>query len=113
MLRAGWRGQEDIAQARANLSERLATLADAERTLARQQQLRGTGAVAQHVYDDALAARDEARARVQAAQQALLELQHGYRPQEIAEAVANQHRAAAASAEASAAYRGFDTAGTG
>jgi HlyD family secretion protein len=99
LLQSGYR-PEEIAVARATAAERRATLVDAEQALARQAELRGTGAVAQHVYDDALAARDEARARLAAAEQALAEQQHGYRRQEVAEAEANHARAQAAAAEA-------------
>jgi HlyD family secretion protein len=99
LLQSGYR-PEEVALARATVAERRATLLNAEQTLARQAQLRGTGAVAQRVYDDALAARDEARARLQASEEALSEQQHGYRQQEIAEGEANHARAVAASAEA-------------
>ncbi len=99
LLQSGYRSEE-IGVARATVAERRATLADAERTLARQSELRGTGAVAEKVYDDALAARDEARARLNAADQGLAEQEHGYRRQEIAEGEANHTRAVAAAAEA-------------
>jgi HlyD family secretion protein len=52
------------------------------------------------VYDDAVAARDQAQARLQQAEQALLEARTGYRRQEIAEGEANHARADAAIAEA-------------
>jgi HlyD family secretion protein len=98
LLQSGYRA-EDVAQARAAVEERRAILKNAEDTLARQERLRGTGAVAEHVYDDALAARDEARARLESAAQALTEQRSGYRHQEIAEAEANHTRAVAAAAE--------------
>ncbi|HXN10367.1 MAG TPA: HlyD family efflux transporter periplasmic adaptor subunit, partial [Steroidobacteraceae bacterium] len=47
----------------------------------------------------ALAARDEARARLEASEQALAEQRNGYRAQEVAEAQANHTRALAAAAE--------------
>ena len=98
LLRAGARPQE-IEQARANVAERQAALSNAEATLARQVELKGTGAVAAHVYEDALAARDQARARLQAATQLLSQSQSGSRREEIAEADANRARAAAAAAQ--------------
>jgi HlyD family secretion protein len=99
LLKSGYR-TEDVEQARAALAERRAALTNAEQALARQEQLRGTGAVAQRVYDDALAARDGARARVRAAEQSLAQFQSGYRRQEIAEAEANHARATATAAQA-------------
>ena len=99
LLRSGFR-PEEIAVARATVAERQATLTHTEQSLARQEQLKGTGAVAQRVYDDALAARDEARARLQAAQQTLAEQRHGFRVQEVEEAEANRARAVAAAAQA-------------
>ena len=98
LLQSGYR-PEDIAQAQAAVEERRALLRNAEDLLGRQQQLRGTGAVAERVYDDALAARDEARARLEASEQALAEQRSGYRAQEVAEAQANHTRALAAAAE--------------
>jgi HlyD family secretion protein len=99
LLKSGYRA-EDVEQARASAAERRAALKNAEQALLRQEQLKGTGAVAQRVYDDAVAARDEARARLQAADQALAQYQAGYRKQEIAEAEANYARATAAAAQA-------------
>lgn len=99
LLKSGYR-TEDVEQSRAALAERRAALTNAEQSLARQEQLRGTGAVAQRVYDDAVAARDAARARVRAAEQSLAQFEAGYRRQEIAEAEANQARAAATAAQA-------------
>jgi HlyD family secretion protein len=99
LLRSGYRA-EDVAQARAVVAERRSALTNAEQTLARQEQLRGTGAVAQRVYDDAVAARDQARARVTAAEQVLAQQQSGYRHQEVAEAEANLARANATAAQA-------------
>jgi HlyD family secretion protein len=99
LLKAGFRS-EDVEQARATAAERRAVLVDAEQLLARQEQLKGTGAVAQRVYDDAVAARDQARARLRAAEQAFAELQSGYRRQEIAEVEGNHARALALAAQA-------------
>jgi HlyD family secretion protein len=99
LLRSGYR-PEDIAQARAALAERQAALTNAEQLLARQQQLRGTGAVAARSYDDAVAARDQAAARAQAAQGLLTQQEHGYRSAEIAEGAANHERAVSLRAQA-------------
>jgi HlyD family secretion protein len=99
LLRSGYR-VEDVEQARATVAERRSALSNAEQTLARQEQLKGTGAVAQRVYDDTVAARDQARARLKAAEEALAELSRGYRHQEIAEGEANHVRAVAAAAQA-------------
>ncbi len=98
LLKSGYRA-EDVEQARAAFSERKAALTNAEQTLARQQQLRGTGAVAERVYDEAVAATDQARARVRAAEQSLAQFQSGYRRQEVVEAEANHSRAIAAAAQ--------------
>jgi len=99
LLQSGFR-PEDIAQAQATVAERRAAFANAEQQLSRQQELRGTGAVAARSYDDAVAARDQARARLALADAALVAMQRGYRPQEVAEATANEARAAAAAAQA-------------
>jgi HlyD family secretion protein len=99
LLKSGYR-TEDVEQARATVTERRAALTNAEQTLARQEQLKGTGAVAQRIYDDSVAARDQARARLKAAEQALTELQMGYRKQEVAEGEANHGRAIATAAQA-------------
>ncbi len=94
LLKSGFRS-EDVEQARATLDERRAAAANAEQLLARQEKLKGTGAIAQRTYDDAFAARDQARARLAAATRALEELQRGYRHQEIVEGEANHARALA------------------
>lgn len=99
LLRSGFR-PEEVAQARATVAERRAALVNAQQALARQEQLRGTGAVAQRVYDDSVAAHDQAQARLAAAEQSLAQLQSGYRRQEVAEAEANGVRASATAAQA-------------
>lgn len=97
LLKSGYR-PEDVEQAGAAVAERRAALTNAEQALARQEQLKGTGAVAQRVYDDAVATRDAARARLKSAEQALAELRNGYRRQEVAEAEANHAHALATAA---------------
>ena len=99
LLKAGYR-VEDVAQGRATVAERRAALLNAEQALVRQAQLKGTGAVARRAYDDAVAARDEARARFKSAEEALTQLERGYRRQEIAEGEANHDRATALVAQA-------------
>lgn len=99
LLRKGYR-PELISQGRATVAEQEAALTQAEQNLARQEQLKGTGAVAERVYDDALAARDEARARLKSARENLAQLEYGYQNQEVAEGEANHQRALAAAAEA-------------
>ncbi|MBS0374230.1 MAG: secretion protein HlyD [Proteobacteria bacterium] len=99
LLHSGYR-REQVEQARATLQERRATLTNAQSNLLRQQELRGTGAVAARLYDDALAARDQAQARTVVAEQSLAELESGYRQQEVAEAEAGHARALAVVAQA-------------
>ncbi|HXZ60491.1 MAG TPA: secretion protein HlyD [Steroidobacteraceae bacterium] len=99
LLQKGYRS-ELIGQGRATVAEQEAALTQAEQNLVRQEQLKGTGAVAQRVYDDALAARDEARARLKSARENLAQLEYGYQHQEVAEGEANHQRALAASAQA-------------
>ena len=99
LFHAGYRA-EDVAQSQAVLAERRAALINAEQTLARLTELKGTGAISVRTYDDAVAARDEARARVQQAEQGAEQYRRGFRPQEIAEAEANLGRARAAVSQA-------------
>jgi HlyD family secretion protein len=99
LLKSGYR-TGDIAQAQAAVAERRAALANAEQQFNRQQELHGTGAVAQRVYDEAVAGRDQAQARLAAGEAALDEFKRGYRHQEIAEAEANEARATASSDQA-------------
>jgi HlyD family secretion protein len=99
LLRSGYRSEE-VAQARAAVAERRAALVNAEQALSRQEELKGSGAVAARIYDDALAARDEARARLKSAEESLAQFEAGYRHQEVAEAEAGHERALAAAAQA-------------
>lgn len=94
LLRAGNR-REDIAQAEAIVAERRAALADAEGDVVRLSTLRGTGAIADRRWEDATNQRDEAAARLRAAQHALAEQRAGTRPQEIDQAASNVDRARA------------------
>jgi HlyD family secretion protein len=74
---------EEIAEARADLDQAIASYKDAAATLDRAKALAGTNAISQQVYDDDLAACDAARARV-ASLQATLDLAvKGQRQEEI------------------------------
>jgi HlyD family secretion protein len=106
LLKAGYRNEE-IARARAQLVEAEAQAKNSDELYARQLGLKGTGASAARSYDEALAQRDAARSRVEAARQALAELERGYRREEIREGEGNLARAEAAAA--SAAIRLADT----
>ena len=99
LFHAGYR-PEDVAQAQAVLVERKATLANAEQTLARLTELNGTGAISSRTFDDAVAARDEAKARVAQAAESARQYERGYRREEINEAQANFGRSQAAVSQA-------------
>lgn len=94
LLREGNR-REDIAQAEATVAERRAALADAQGDVSRLATLRGTGAIADRSWEDATNRRDEAAARLRAAQQALTEQRAGTRRQEVDQAASNVDRAQA------------------
>jgi HlyD family secretion protein len=61
-------------------------LANAERRLKRETEMKGTGASPVKLYDDALDQRDNAVAQLHLAQAALALLEAGYRPEEIEQA---------------------------
>lgn len=88
LLRRGYR-QEEIAQAKAILSEREATLANSERIRARKQDLADRHVIPAQEVDDANAARDEALARRNSAQASLALVNSGYRREEIQQAEAD------------------------
>jgi membrane fusion protein YbhG len=90
----------DIAEADARVTELRATLDNAERNAVRMTGLRTSGAQSQRAVDDAIAARDEAAARLRAAEQSLAGLTRGYRAEEIEAARASLARAEAAFARA-------------
>jgi HlyD family secretion protein len=77
---------EDIAQARALVAEREATLANAQRTYTRQAELLKSGNTPRRAYDDALAALREAEARLNSARQALGLMEAGFRAEDVAAA---------------------------
>ncbi len=98
-LRAGYR-PEEIAQAEAVVAERRASLTNAARVLARQRDLRKSGAASQQALDDARAATLEARARLTSAEKNLELLRAGYRDEDVAAAAARLAAAEAALASA-------------
>jgi HlyD family secretion protein len=93
-LEAGPR-EAEIAGSRALLAESQADLQNAELAFDRVERLRPNGAVSQASLDQARAARDMARARVQSAQEALKLLEEGTRREEIDVARANTQAAEA------------------
>lgn len=94
-IHAGYRAEE-IAQARAGVALRKAQLIDAEKTLQRQIALRGTGAVAERVYDDAKARHEQAQAEFASAQAQYDQYRIGYRKEERTAALAQLQQAQAA-----------------
>ena len=98
-MQAGPR-REDIAQARANLAAAQARAANAQAFFRRMQPLGRQQLVSAAEVDLARAEADNAQAEVRAAQQALLELEHGTRSEQIA-----QGESAVASAKAQAAVQ--------
>jgi HlyD family secretion protein len=105
-LRNGNRAQ-DIAQARARLVAARAALANAEQAYARRQPLVAPGAISKALWDQTVADRDQARASLAEAQQALSLLETGSRVEDVAAAQANV--AAARAARVSAATDRRDT----
>lgn len=98
-LQRGYR-TEEIAQARALLTEREATLANAERIQLRKQDLASRKVVPIQELDDAIAAHGEAEARRNSAKAALTLLEAGYRIEEITQAQGDLARARAQHASA-------------
>lgn len=94
---SGLRPQE-IEEARAQVHEREATLINLERTYKRQDELFKLDAVSAQAHDEALAARDEARARLKMARKSLELALAGYRDEDIRAAGA-EYKAAAAFVE--------------
>lgn len=100
-LRNGPR-QEEIAQARANLEAARAQAADASAYYARLQPLGRQRLVAAADVDRARAAAGNARGAVHAAEQVLLALERGTRPEEVAQGAAQVQAAQAQLAEQAA-----------
>src|SRR5215813_10675721 len=82
-LRAGNR-PEEIAQARALVAEREATLTNARVTMNRASELLKTPAGSQKTFDDAQAADRQAEAQLNSAKQALRLQEAGFRQEDIA-----------------------------
>lgn len=82
-MEAGARPQE-IAQARAVVVEREASLRYAEATLKRREELLRSVAGTQAAYDEALAARSQAEAALRSAQEALRLAEEGFRTEDVA-----------------------------
>lgn len=94
-LRNGNRPQ-DIAQARARVEAAQAAARDADRDYARRQPLVGPGAISRDVWEQTVAQRDQARAQLREAQQALSLLNAGSRSEDVAAAAAELRSAEAA-----------------
>lgn len=97
-LETGARPQE-IAQARAQVAERETFLRNAESYFQRQKDLFETGVVPRQAFDDALARRNEARARLQSALEGLRLAQEGFREEDVQQGRANLRAAEAALAQ--------------
>lgn len=80
---------EEIAQAQASVAELQAALDNAVSVLERRGQLLRDGHISRQAYDDALAQKTEAEARLSAAQEALDLALAGFREEDIAVARAN------------------------
>ena len=85
-----------LQQAEATVAERRASLTNAQGDVDRLTTLRGTGAIAERSWLDAVSRRDEAAAQLRGAQQALSEQRAGTRRQEIQQSASNVDRAQAA-----------------
>jgi len=94
-LRNGNRPQ-DIAQARARVAAAEALARGAERDYARRQPLLEPGAISRALWEQTVAQRDQARAQLREAQQALSLLSAGSRAEDIAAAEAELRSARAA-----------------
>lgn len=87
-LTAGYR-TEEIEQARANVEEQKATLANAERLFKRRRELLKQAVASQQEYDDAATSLDAARAKLVSLASNLALMESGYRREEIEQARAD------------------------
>lgn len=94
-LRRNGNRQEDIAAAKADVERTQADAVRAERNFKRVNELANADVFSKQQRDDAEAAWKMAVAAQKNAEQKLAELQHGYRPEEIASAEAHYQQAAA------------------
>lgn len=99
LLLAGYR-DEEIAQARAAVSQQQAAFNYADSFLKRQQRLWQTLSVSANDLDNAKASREQTRANLQAAKDKLNQLLNGNRPEEIDQARAALDQAQAVAAQA-------------
>ncbi|MCD6073869.1 MAG: hlyD [Rhodospirillales bacterium] len=79
---------QEIAQARANVAEREATLKNAENLVERRQALVKNGTISREAFEDSVRARDEARARLQSMRETMKLVTAGFREEDIAVATA-------------------------
>lgn len=84
-----------IGQSQAQVAEQRAALQNAQADVDRLRPLQGTGAVPDRDVENAVSRRDEAAARLRAAQQALADVQAGSRAEDIQQAQADIERSRA------------------
>ena len=94
MKKSGYR-TEDVAQARAAVAEREATLKTAQLLAGRYAKLLKDGAISRQEADNAEASAEEAWQRLKAAKQNLEQLESGYRVEEVESAKAQVDQAIA------------------
>lgn len=99
LLQAGYR-DEEIAQVRSEVAQRLSAFSYADSFFQRQQGLWAKKATSADALEDARTARNQAQANLQAAKDKLSQYLSGNRPQEIEGAKANLAQAEAALAQA-------------
>lgn len=99
LLLAGTR-QEEIAQAQAQVAQFEAVYRYAKSTYDRQQRLAVSKVISADQLDNAKTARDQSQANLKTAQDKLVQLQNGARPQELQQANAQVMQAQAALAKA-------------
>lgn len=99
LLQAGYR-DEEIAQVRSEVAQRLSAFSYADSFYQRQQGLWAKKATSADALEDARTARNQAQANLQASKDKLSQYLTGNRPQEIEEAKANLAQSEAALAQA-------------
>jgi HlyD family secretion protein len=92
---------QDIAQGRARVEAAAATAANAEQDYRRRSALVGPGAISRDLWEQTIADRNRAQAQLREARQALLLLEAGSRPEDIAAARAQLRSAEATRRSAS------------
>lgn len=91
---------EEIAQARAQVAEQVATLENAQRIYDRQKRLLKKSVASRQTYEDALARKTEVQARLKSARAALELAEAGFRKEDIRAAEGELHAAEAQVAQA-------------